>query len=265
MLSRIVLRPTWGAGSQVFVFLLAVLGLRAVVVSAPRQQPVPAPERATSRAEPERLEVGTPIERELAGGETHTYAVRLEAGQYLHAVAQQKGIDVVVTLSDPSGAKLVEVDSPNGTEGPEPVSYVAETAGTYNLEVRSLDASAPAGRYEVKVLELHTATDRDREMAEARSLEAKAIVLSAADKTGEAVPLNERAISLYEKALGSEHPDLAMSLDNLAGLYRKQGQYAKAEPLMVRALAIREKALGPNHPDVATSLNNLVDLYYFQG
>jgi tetratricopeptide (TPR) repeat protein len=54
---------------------------------------------------------------------------------------------------------------------------------------------------------------------------------------------------------------VATSLNNLAALYRAQGQYAQAEPLFKRSLAIREKALGPDHPDVATSLNNLAALF----
>ena len=58
---------------------------------------------------------------------------------------------------------------------------------------------------------------------------------------------------------------MATSLNNLAELYRDQGQYAQAEPLYKRSLAIREKALGPDHPDVATSLNNLAVLYNAQG
>ena len=65
----------------------------------------------------------------------------------------------------------------------------------------------------------------------------------------------------HEKALGSDHPDVAKSLNNLAELYRYQGRYAEAEPLYKRSLAIREKALGPDHPDVAISLNNLASLY----
>ncbi len=62
------------------------------------------------------------------------------------------------------------------------------------------------------------------------------------------------------KALGPDHPEVAASLNNLAGLYYKQGKYAKAEPLQKRALAIREKALGPEHPQVATSLENYAPL-----
>ena len=56
----------------------------------------------------------------------------------------------------------------------------------------------------------------------------------------------KRALAISEKALGPEHPDVAISLNNLALLYRAQGRYAEAEPLLKRALAISEKALGPS-------------------
>ena len=80
----------------------------------------------------------------------------------------------------------------------------------------------------------------------------------------EAVPLAQRVLAIGEKALGPDHPDVAGSLNNLAGLYYKQGHYADAEPLFKRSLAITEKALGPDHPDVANSLNSLANFYYKQ-
>ncbi len=51
--------------------------------------------------------------------------------------------------------------------------------------------------------------------------------------------------------MGPEHPNLAMSPNNLAGLYKAQGKYAEAEPLFKRALAIVERSQGSNHPHVA--------------
>jgi len=63
-----------------------------------------------------------------------------------------------------------------------------------------------------------------------------------------AEPLYERVLTIREKALGPEHPDVATSLDGLARLYADQGQFAKAEPLYERALTIREKALDPSTP-----------------
>ncbi len=53
---------------------------------------------------------------------------------------------------------------------------------------------------------------------------------------------------------------MATSLNNLAELYRAQGNYAEAEPLYRRSLAILAKVLGPEHPDVATTLENYAAL-----
>ena len=77
--------------------------------------------------------------------------------------------------------------------------------------------------------------------------------------------LHERSLKIREKHLGSDHPDVAQSLNNLAVLYQAMGQYVKAEPLYERSLKIREKQLGPDHPFVAESLNNLAVLYQVMG
>jgi len=81
----------------------------------------------------------------------------------------------------------------------------------------------------------------------------------------EAEPLFQRALGIYEKALGPEHPYVATGLNNLAELYSALGKYAEVEPLYQRALGIEEKALGPEHHNVAQSLNNLAELYRAQG
>ncbi len=91
-------------------------------------------------------------------------------------------------------------------------------------------------------------------------LNKQVIQLYGAGRYEEAIPLAQRALAIREKALGPEHPDTAVSLNNLAELYSATGDYAKAEPLYQRALAIHEKARGHEHPDTATSLNNLA--YY---
>jgi len=77
----------------------------------------------------------------------------------------------------------------------------------------------------------------------------------------EAVGVGQQALELAERSFGPEHPDVATSLNRLAGLYRVQGRYGEAAPLYQRALAIRETALGPEHPNVADTLENLAGLY----
>jgi hypothetical protein len=68
-------------------------------------------------------------------------------------------------------------------------------------------------------------------------------------------------VTLAGEHLGTEHPFLATSLNNLAELYRTTGHYTRAETLYQQALAIRRAAFGEIHPAVAAILNNLAGLY----
>ncbi|MBD2608599.1 tetratricopeptide repeat protein, partial [Scytonema hofmannii FACHB-248] len=81
----------------------------------------------------------------------------------------------------------------------------------------------------------------------------------------QALPWYKQCLEVTKKRLGEEHPFVAESLNNLAGLYNSQGRYSEAEPLLIQALALRRKLLGEEHPDVAVSLNNLAGLYRYQG
>jgi hypothetical protein len=56
-----------------------------------------------------------------------------------------------------------------------------------------------------------------------------------------------------ETALGPEHPDTALGLNNLATLCYYEGDMSEAARLMRRALEIREARLGPEHPDTQSS------------
>ncbi|MBI4490635.1 MAG: tetratricopeptide repeat protein, partial [Deltaproteobacteria bacterium] len=76
----------------------------------------------------------------------------------------------------------------------------------------------------------------------------------------EAEPLMRRALSIDEKSFGPEHPNVAIDLNNLAGLLKDTNRLVEAEPLMRRALSIDEKSFGPEHPKVAIRLNNLAGL-----
>lgn len=82
----------------------------------------------------------------------------------------------------------------------------------------------------------------------AAALSARVMELQWAGKYSEAIPLAQRTLAIYEKSLGLDHPNVAASLDDLAGLDELQGRYADAEPLYKRSRALLEKSLGPDHP-----------------
>ena len=74
-----------------------------------------------------------------------------------------------------------------------------------------------------------------------------------------------QCLSIAQVRLGNDHPDVAATLNNLAGLYEAQGRYSEAEPLYVQALEQRKHLVGDDHPAVAAMMNNLGLLYEAQG
>ena len=108
------------------------------------------------------LQVGTPIERELGTGEVHQFTVSLEQNNFVQLVVEQREIDVIVKVFSPSGKSLGEFDSPNGSEGPEHVSFVALDAGNYQIHVGPLDPkNTTKGSFQIKILEVREATDQE--------------------------------------------------------------------------------------------------------
>ncbi|MBE9068515.1 tetratricopeptide repeat protein, partial [Leptolyngbya cf. ectocarpi LEGE 11479] len=75
----------------------------------------------------------------------------------------------------------------------------------------------------------------------------------------------QRALAIYEAQLGSDHPDTAQSLNDLAELYSVIEQYEKAKLLYVRALEIIEAILGIDHPNRALTSCNLAAIFSQQG
>jgi kinesin light chain len=83
-------------------------------------------------------------------------------------------------------------------------------------------------------------------------------------KYKDAEPLCKRALEIREKVLGSDHPDVAKQLNNLALLCQNQGKYEEVERYYQRALEIYESKLGQDDPNVAKTKNNLASAYLKQ-
>ena len=69
-----------------------------------------------------------------------------------------------------------------------------------------------------------------------------------------ATKVAKKALHIAEETLGKNHPDVALSLNNLARLYYGQGDYEAALPLYRRSLQINEETPGiiqPRCSDIA--------------
>jgi tetratricopeptide (TPR) repeat protein len=158
-----------------------------------------------------------------------------------------------------------------------------------------LEAAVIVQRRVLEIRRQHSAGGEDADVA--ASLNNLALLLDTQGKYDEAEPLYQRSLAIKRKVcaihlaasyrdhsckvLGEEHPDVAASLNNLAGLLKTQGKYDQAKPLYQQSLAINRKVcaihlvassrdhsckvLGEEHPDVATSLNNLAVLLWNTG
>jgi hypothetical protein len=108
------------------------------------------------------LEPGYPVDRELRGGEVHVYLVELKAGQYVHLVALQRGIDILLRLRGPDGGIEAQANSSSSGRGQEELSYVPQTSGLFRVEIMPAMIKARSGRYELRLDPLRPATKSER-------------------------------------------------------------------------------------------------------
>jgi tetratricopeptide (TPR) repeat protein len=77
-------------------------------------------------------------------------------------------------------------------------------------------------------------------------------------------PYYEKALAIWLKIAGKEHPNTAEGLNNLGCLLRDQGELAEAQPYLEQALRIRKEVLGEKHRDTAESYNQMGRWLYLE-
>jgi CHAT domain-containing protein/tetratricopeptide (TPR) repeat protein len=169
------------------------------------------------------------VQRELKGGETHSYRILLSAGQFLNAIVEQDDIDVVTAIFGPDGKQLSESDTPNDRWGSEPILLVAPTSGEYRVDVRSPNSRAATGRYQIRVFALRNASpiDKDHFAAQAMFDEARKLRVqqnptakrAAIEKYQQAVPLFAAAEDNYRRAV---------TLQSIGMAYYQLNEFRKA-------------------------------------
>ncbi len=156
-----------------------------------------------NQTQPRELVKGEAVERDLSGGGVEVYQLAAVAGQFLHLVVEQKGIDVVVRLLDITGKQVIKVDGPNGAQGSETMYVVIPETASYHVEVRSLEKNAAAGKYQVLLKDLRPATTKDTHLAKASETSAEAfaaLVQGTADSLKTARKKFEEALTDYRLA-----------------------------------------------------------------
>jgi CHAT domain-containing protein/tetratricopeptide (TPR) repeat protein len=227
--------PLWAAASVLVPVVLAMAPARPLNAQGP-------------------LEGRVPVERTLQPGERHHYTIALDAGACARVILATD-LSLAATLQRPDGSPVVVIDNASQETAPQPLTIVAQTAGTYAIDL-ALAESTRSGPYRLALEVVAAASDADRRQAEAESLfreglrlfnqTARESRLSAAERYG-------RAADIFH-ALGNRAME-AKAIDKTGQVYNRLGETRPALEAYRRVLVLYRE-LG-NRGSEASTLNNV--------
>jgi tetratricopeptide (TPR) repeat protein len=191
---------------------------------------------AQTKQDTQSLESVQPVEREIAGGQTHTYRIRLKAGQFLHVLVEQKGIDVALALTSPDGKQLIESDLTGLIGWREPLSFEAKQAGDYRLVVRGNGEATTTGAYQARQELKAAANAQDRKRLVAEQLLNEAAGMIRRRDFQQSIEKRQLALGLWRE-LGDREWE-RYTLFSIGRCYEGLSRYDKAAENHEQALAI---------------------------
>lgn len=170
---------------------------------------------------------GKSIEQELSAGQTHSYQFSINEGSYLRTVIEVRGTDAGVIVREPGGQSILDIDCREYL--PTVVSLIAPVTGAYRLEVRSLEGSKDAGRYELTTEVIKPATAIERQRLAAETLVGEAEHLSQQGK----VEASRAGIQKFKQSLplwsaAQDRTGMTRALRRIGDVYQTLGEYRDA-------------------------------------
>lgn len=204
-------------------------------------------------------------ERLLGRGGEHQYQVALHAGEYAELVVEQRGVNVIVQVRDPSDDPIADFDEEPRRRGREQVELAADVDGTYTVAIKAAPGTTVPGSYTVQIADRRAATDADWSMQESRKLRTTAARFETEGRFEDARRLLEQALTFTEAVRGPDDAQVASVAAQLAVVYRKLPDSAKSELYFKRAISIMDRTLGEEHPTPARARSQLALLYHREG
>ena len=109
----------------------------------------------------------------------------------------------------------------------------------------------PGGKYEIRVVEVRPANDRDNQLFKAHRLSTEAAALREAGKYDDAIARAEMAIASAEKALDPDDAYIGVLNTQLSSLWWYKGDLTRAKTLPTTRSRLRVIHPGPNDPQTA--------------
>jgi CHAT domain-containing protein/uncharacterized protein HemY len=187
---------------------------------------------------PRQLKVGEVHARKLLLTQSHPYTLQLSKAQYARLLIKGDGSDLLIVIRLPTGAKLIETCARQF--GFTPLSFIAQTSGTYSLSITSGHPRAVQTNYTVSLEAVRKAAHVETQLARAEIAHAAAEFLRISDEAESIVA----AIAKYREALAfyvanARVKEQAIALKSIGELYFRTGAYGEAVKHLERAIALR--------------------------
>jgi CHAT domain-containing protein/Tfp pilus assembly protein PilF len=175
------------------------------------------------------LEVGKPLEGDLAEAGYKSYRVQLAIGTSAHISVEPKNVDLAIVLLGIDGKEILTVGSAYGPQEPVSMLVMAKETSAYTLKVLATKESMSGGRYKIQLTDIHPSTAQDEGALQAEKLFVQGQDLlnkGTAESRKSAIEQFAQARALWEKAgdiRGEGH-----ALDQLGSLENQLGDNQKA-------------------------------------
>ncbi|HEX4945083.1 MAG TPA: tetratricopeptide repeat protein [Blastocatellia bacterium] len=214
-----------------------------------------------AHAQETKLELNKSVEREIAGGESHSYQITLHPGQLVRFRLEQQTLDSTLLLAAPDDKPMAEV---NWTDAGQPEVLVLEAlqAGNYHLTVRGVGTALRRGAYRLETTASATATPQDRKHLAAQTLllEADELAKQIPQTAPQVIEKLEQALPIWRE-LGVTYW-VALTLNRMGRTHIRQNQNQKAIPYLEQSLALQREL--KNRFGEGAVLNNLANAYFNQ-
>ncbi len=215
-----------------------------------------------------KLVLNNEIEREIKGGETHSFAVQIGANQTARVEIEQKGIDVSLAAYKPSGEKFIETESPSGILGNDLILVTATDAGEYKIEVSPADPRAGLAKYAIKLTEVRPTVALDFEINTAAKKITEVANESSVLRAKGTIEGRRKALEKFQEviALSKTKQDKVWQVVAVVSsglIYEQLGEMQKSLEFYLHGLEL-SRQIG-NREFVSTALNNLGNNYKILG
>lgn len=208
------------------------------------------------------LDLGARREGFLDPSTSRSYSIDLARDEYVYLEVEQRGVDVVVTLFDPAGQRLIVADYLQGSGGAEWLAAVTRNSGRHRLEIRPYRGQG--GAYAVSLVERCPATQEHRAQARAEKAQAVAMVDYRDDEEEARRRVAQQLIESSQLWLLAEKPSRAAdALNTAATIFRRLSEMPRAMELYREALRLHrttDSAAGQ-----AVVLKNMGIVYWASG